>query len=166
MSRSGYVDCDGGDEFDHLRAAGWRANVRRCVGSRKGQVFMWELYLALESLPDRALVTGALVDLEGSYCTLGALARYRGLTIPESLRVTDEGEPDDYEFAEAMGPFFGIKGMLAREVMYANDEADDWHDVPGPPTRPWCSTPSRTDSPKERWQRMRAWVVEQLRGIP
>lgn len=172
MSRSGYIDYDGGDEFDHFRAAGWSSNVRRCIAGRKGQLLMWQLYLALESLPERALITAALVDRQGSYCTLGALARYRGLTIPDDLKETEDGEqPDEYEFAEAMGPLFGIKDMLAREVMFENDEADNWHWPDGTVCHgvPYAQreTPiRREDTPAERWQRMREWVVSQLRGIP
>jgi hypothetical protein len=164
MSRSGYSDGDCDSNEDMLRMYGWQANVRRCMSGRKGQAFMWQLYLALEALPDRALVTGALVDREGSYCALGAVARFRGMEIPEQFRETEEGEPDEYEFASAMGPFLGVKDMLAREVMYHNDDDDDWHEVPGPPKR-YCSL-RRSDNPHERWLRMRAWVVEQLRGIP
>lgn len=165
MSRSGYSDSDGYDDFDHLRAAAYRGNIRRCIGGRKGQAFMWQLYLALEALPERVLVTGALVNREGSYCALGAVARFRGLDIPKEFAETEEGDPEDYEFAEAMGPFLGIKDMLAREVMYHNDDGDDWHEIPGPGTR-WGSTLHRWDTPKERYQRVRAWVVEHLRGIP
>lgn len=161
MSRSGYVDCDGEND---LAMYGWRANVRRCMAGRKGQAFMWQLYLALEALPERALVTGSLVNRDGDYCALGAVARFRGLEIPEHLRETAEGEPDEDEFQAAMGSLLGIKDMLAREVMYHNDEDDDWHEVPGPPKR-HCSL-RRSDNPKERWQRMRVWVVEQLRAIP
>lgn len=164
MSRSGYSDGDCDSTEDMLRMYAWQANVRRCIGGRKGQAFMWQLYLALEALPERALVTGALVNRDGHYCALGAVARFRGLEIPEHFRETAEGEPDEYEFAEAMGPFLGIKDMLAREVMYENDDGDEWHETPGPPKR-HC-TLRRADTPEERWQRMRAWVVDQLKGVP
>lgn len=171
MSRSGYVDYDGGDEHDHLRAAGWAANVRRCLAGKKGQAFLWELYLALEALPERALIIGAIEDQQGTCCSLGAVARYRGIDVPKKFIATDDDEIDQYEFAEAMGPLFGIKDLLAREIMFENDEADNWHWPDGTVCHgvPWAQrdTPiRREDTPEERWQRMRCWVVSRLRGTP
>lgn len=164
MSRSGYIDGDG-DTEQMFAVYGWNANVRRCIAGRHGQAFMWELYNALEALPTHELITSGLVDQNGACCSLGAVARYRRMEIPERLRVTEEGEPDDYEFQEAMGPLLGIKNMLAREVMFYNDDADEWHEVPGPAT--WRGGAlSRAETPAERWQRMRAWVVSNLRDIP
>src|SRR6185312_1184289 len=73
VSRSGYTDgeCDSTEDF--LRMCGWNANVRRCIAGRHGQAFMWELYQALEALPERKLIRGALED-GGAYCSLGAVA--------------------------------------------------------------------------------------------
>jgi hypothetical protein len=171
MGRSGYQDYEGGDQYDELRASGWAANVRRCIGGRKGQAFMWELLLALQALPRRELITGGLIDQEGCPCALGAVALSRGKDVPPDLRVTDEGEPDEDYFAEAMGGFFGIKDLLAREVMYHNDEADEWHHPEtGAVVTSWPCYDKRqvrtTDMPAERWQRMREWVVSNLRNIP
>lgn len=166
MSRSGYSDGDCDSTEDFLRMCGWNANVRRCIGGRHGQAFMWELYQALESLPQRSLIQGSL-EHHGAYCSLGAVALARGEEIPEGLRGTDEDE-EDYEIEEryaAMGGFFGIKDMLAREIMWQNDDADCLHYTPGPPQR-HNSLPTREETPEERWQRVRAWVVSKLRGIP
>lgn len=173
MSRSGYIDdCDDVDSM--LRSYGWQANVRRCIAGRRGQALLWELYQALEALPTREIVTGALLDTStGSVCSLGALAVYRKMPIPPEFCTTGapDDEPDEYEFSQAMGPLFGIKDMLAREVMYENDEGDQWH---------WADDGSicegirhgvtrevrRHDTPQERWQRMRGWVVDRLGDIP
>lgn len=163
MSRSGYVDDCDSDQM--LAVYGWNANVRRCLRGREGQAFLWTLYQALEALPDRRIIQGSLVDREGSACSLGAVALFRGMAIPDDWKETAEGEPDEYEFMEAMGPLFKIKDMLAREIMYQNDDCDDRHELPGP-TQQWRCSPSRYDLPEERWQRMRAWAVSQLRGIP
>lgn len=171
MSRAGYHEADGEDD---LAIYGYQANVRRCIAGRRGQAFMWELYQALEAIPSRELITRALVDTStGAMCSLGAVAVQRKLAIPAELCTTGapDDEPDDYEFAEAMGPMFGIKDMLAREIMYENDECGRWHWEDdgtvchgvrhGEPRkyRTW-------ETPGERWQRMRRWVVGRLKGLP
>lgn len=173
MSRSGYIDGDGCDEFDALRSYGWRANVNRCINGRRGQAFMWELYLALEALPKRELITGALVsDESGSVCALGAVAVRRGMEIPDKFKLTDDEFrfETDMEFAEAMGPLFGLKDMLAREVMYVNDEEQEDHFVDdGTSTIGQWYQPGRKtrhENSAERFQRVRAWVVSELRDIP
>lgn len=171
MGRSGYTDYDDcADAADMLRMYAWNANVRRHIAGRKGQAFMWELYQALEDLPEKVLIQGGLVDQDGTCCALGAVARYRKMEVPEEFRITPEEEPDEYEFQEAMGPLFGIRDMMAREVMYANDECDDWRLMDGTKllSLPWeqRETPTRYDNPHERWQRMREWVVSHLEGIP
>lgn len=171
MSRAGYTDDGPEDQESFLRMIGWQANVRRCIAGKKGQSFLWELYLALDALPERALITGALEDQQGTCCSLGAVARYRGIDVPKEFVATDDDEIDEYEFAEAMGPLFGIKDMLAREIMFENDEADNWHWPDGRVCDgvPYAQrdTPIRySDTPAERWHRMRRWVVSRLRGIP
>jgi hypothetical protein len=182
MSRAGYTEADC-DAEDMLRQYGWQANVRRAIAGRKGQAFLWELYLSLEVLPKRELITGALVDSQGCACALGAVALTRGMDIPSEFTKLygpsqhewsdslQNDVDDDGEFADAMGPLFGIKDMLAREIMYVNDEMDRWHwadtgDVcHGVPYG--CTREVRHhDLPDERWQRVRRWVVSNLRDIP
>lgn len=175
MSRSGYSDGDDCDSDAMLRMYGWQANVQRCIGGRKGQAFMWELYQSLEALPKKELITGALVDTNTqSVCSLGAVAVHRGMSIPAEFCTTGapDDEPDEFEFAQAMGPLFGLKDMLAREVMYINDEEGNHHYIDNGlaygrlneqynPARQ-----TRRETPAERWQRVRDWVVSELKGIP
>ena len=174
MGRSGYIEADDCDENSMLRVAGWQANVRRCLRGRPGQKFLWELYEALQALRDHELVTGALLDTStGAVCALGAVAVYRKMQIPVEFTTTGapDDEPDEYEFAEAMGPFFGIKDMLASEIMYENDECGTWHweddgtichGVRHGETRKYRTY----ETPHERWRRMRCWVVSWLQEIP
>lgn len=172
MGRSGYIE--DGDSEDMLGIYGWQANVRRCIAGRKGQAVLWELYQALEALPDRELTTGALQNTEtGEVCSLGALAVYRKMVIPPEFCTTGalDDEPDEYEFSEAMGPLFGIKDMLARELMYENDDCGQWHweddgtvcqGIRYGETRKYRTY----EMPHERWQRIRRWIVSRLKGIP
>ena len=127
MSRSGYSD-DG----EHLEL--WRANVERTIRGKRGQAFLKELLQALEQMPQKRLITDALVR-SGEVCAIGALGLKRGICM-DSI---DQEEPDQ------VGAAFGISSMLAQEVVYMNDETH-WR-----------------DSPEERWKRMHEWVREQIR---
>ncbi len=169
MSRSAYTEFDDCDEHDNLRVGGWQANVRRALGGKRGQAFLWELYQALEAMPRRELITGALVNLEGSCCALGAVAVKRGYDIPEHWREVPEGMPEECDFMDGLGYFFGIKDMLAQEIMYLNDDCGRMHFVDtGIRTRgSWpVNAKVRDETDAERWQRMREWVVSKLKGIP
>lgn len=166
MGRAGYNEGDCCDTGDFLRMCGWNANVKRCIAGRAGQAFLWELYHSLYALPQRALVHGAL-EATGAYCSLGAVFLRRGMEIPANLREVAE-DVDDYELAElyeGMGGLLGIKDMLAREVMYQNDDCDDTHYAEGP-ALPFRYGPTRPETPEERWRRMVGWVVGQLRNVP
>jgi len=173
VGRAGYIEADGDND---LQIAGWRANVRRMMQGRQGQRFLWELYLSLEALPRKELITGGLIDKDGDCCALGAVAVSRGIEIPDDLKVRldENGEPEDddgYDFYDLVTPLLKIKEMMAREVMYQNDECDTWHWPDGSICRsiPWAKRdiPVRySDTPAERWLRMRRWVVSRLVGIP
>ena len=171
VSRSGYYDdgdCDSTEDF--LRMCAWTGNVRRHLGGRRGQAFLWELYQALEALPQHELITGALVDRTGACCSLGAVAVARGVPVPEELGVAAFDEfgavLEDSDFYDAASGLLDIHEMMAREVMYQNDDCDEFHYVPGPPSDRYGSAPRREETPAERWQRMREWVVGRLRGVP
>lgn len=172
MSRSGYTESDGDyDTADMLRMYGYQANVNRHIAGRAGQKFLWELYLALEALPKRELITDTLMDKEGAYCALGAVARYRNIAIPAELGTEshDEyGDPyDDCDFYDAAASLLNIRDLMAREVMYVNDECGDTHEVPGPTTSRYGSAGLwRLENEEERWARMRRWVVSRLKDIP
>lgn len=173
MSRSGFVEADGEND---LAIYGWQANVRRMMRGKNGQQFLWELYLSLEALPTKELIVGGLVDDDGAYCALGAVARNRGIEIPEDLKVRldengDLDDSDDCDFYASVTPLLKLKEMMAREVMHENDEGDTWHWPDGRVCHglSWKDrdVPIRDyDLPHERWQRMRRWVVSRLRGIP
>lgn len=173
MSRSGFVDSDGEND---LAIYGWQANARRMMRGKPGQSFLWELYLSLEALPKKELITGGLVDEDGACCALGAVALRRGIEIPDDLKVRrnedgDIDEDDADDFYQYVTPLLKIKEMMAREVMYENDEGDQWHWPDGRVCHSLAykdrdAPIRRYDLPHERWQRLRRWVVSRLRGIP
>lgn len=114
----------------------WRGNVERAIRGRRGQAFLREMADALDAMPVKELVADDLVRDSEHVCALGAVAVFRG---------QDVSKLDIYD-GEEVGQTFGIARHLAQEVAYVNDEAG----------------PRKGETPAERWQRMRAWVSEQL----
>lgn len=167
MSRSGYVD----DMDDTLALGRWRAQVASATRGKRGQKLLRDLLAALDAMPEKRLVAYELeisatadekhaqswVKLfndpaaadryrkdivekrpaeyrEGDVCALGALGRVRGLDMTDL----------DPEECEGVAAAFDIASPLAREIVYMNDE--------GP-----------SETPEQRWQRMRKWVAAQIK---
>lgn len=142
MSRSGYCDDDDGDG----RIAMWRGQVASASRGKRGQRFFRELIEALDALPEKRLVTDALIK-EGEVCALGALGLKRGLPIED----IDPNDPD------TVGAKFDIAHQLAAETVYVNDECSIGKYVEGKYV---------PETPEQRWQRMRAWAVSNLKPAP
>lgn len=142
MSRSGYSEeCDG---WDLIR---WRGAVASAIRGEYGQSFLRAALVALDEMPEKRLVTSALVTPEGECCTMGAVALRYG----RNTKSVDPFERD--EVAE----LFGIAPALAAEIAYENDEhSTTWKMVNGRHT-----LVNETD--EERWTRMRAWVASQIK---
>lgn len=114
----------------------WRGAVASAMRGKRGQAFLREALAALDALPNAELVAGDL-RRSGSVCTLGAVGVSRGTPL-ESV--------DPYD-NEAVASLFGLPHAMACEVMWMNDEAG-----------------YRDETPRRRWERMRAWLVENIRG--
>lgn len=122
------------DDCDNLEL--YRASVERALGGRRGQNFLREMLAAMDAMPDKALIAGELVDADGSCCALGTVCKARGL----------DADAIDYYDGEAVGGALGIARAMACEVEYMNDE--------GAIDR---------ETPKQRFQRMRAWIASQIK---
>jgi hypothetical protein len=92
------------------------------------------LLAALDAMPDKSLIANELEE-DGGVCAIGSLGKARGVDMSK----LDPEEP------EAVAAAFDIATCLAQEVVYMNDEVN-WHETPG-----------------QRWERMRAWVVKQIK---
>lgn len=136
MSRSGYSD-------DCENIAMWRGQVASASRGKRGQTFFRDLITALDAMPEKRLIKGDIRDDSGCVCALGALGAARGF---------DLDTIDPYAYDE-LGAKFNIAHQLAQEVMYENDEGSTIHEVNGEWVR---------ETPELRWQRVRAWAVEQL----
>lgn len=143
MSRSNYSDDIGGGWEDNL----WRGAVRRALQGKRGQAFLREMLEALDALHDKALIEEELYS-EGSVCAIGSVGLKRG------IEMTDL-DPENYT---AIAKRFGIAESMVREIEYENDEiGNHWH-LSSEGKYCW-----KNETPEERFIRVRAWVVSQIR---
>lgn len=115
----------------------WRGQVASAIRGKRGQKFLADLLAALDALPVKELIVGDLEKLDGSVCAIGALGKVRGV---DMLKL----DPDNYD---QVADAFGIAHQLAQEVVFLNDE--HW----------------QPETPSQRFQRMRAWVVSQIKDV-
>lgn len=131
MSRSGYTDDCWGSEL-----ALWRGAVDSAICGRRGQAFLREMLVALDSLHAKELVKNDL-EKDGKVCALGSVGLLRG------VKMSDIDPTERNEVAAA----FNIAPAMAAEIVYMNDEAG-----------------RHGETPEERFSRVRAWVSEQIRN--
>lgn len=117
----------------------WRGAVANAINGRRGQVFLRELLASLDALPTPRLVANELEE-NGQVCSLGAVGVRRGVDMTAI-------DPEDHEHHQQLSKLFGIAPALVQEIEYMNDEGN-----------------YRNETPEERFTRMRAWVVEQIRA--
>lgn len=129
-----------GYSYDYENVAMWRGQVASAIRGKRGQAFFRDLVAALDALPEKKLIEGDLQDDSGCVCALGALGVKRGITLDAI---------DTYDY-DALSKTFDIAHQLAQEVMFENDEGG----IRG------------RETPEERWTRVRAWAVEQIRVTP
>lgn len=135
MGRSGYTD-DFDDNFALIR---WRGAVKKAINGKRGQAFLREMLAALDAMPEKRLIRDALHE-DGEVCAIGAPGRARGIDMSK----LDPEEPD--QIAKA----FGISRALVCEIEFTND--DDFS----------CD---RGEKPEKRFERVRKWVVSQIREV-
>lgn len=126
--------CGYSDDLDPFELGRWRGRVASALRGKRGQAFLRELLAALDAIPEKRLVKNAF-ESNGEVCALGSVARTRGIAMPPL---------DEDDEARGTGPIFGIADPMAREIMFWNDEGA-WE-----------------ETPEQRWQRMRKWVVENI----
>jgi hypothetical protein len=163
VSRSGYTD-DG----DNL--AMWRGQVANSIRGKRGQALLLDMVRALDAMPTKQLFQGHLVAQDGGVCGLGAVGLARGVDMAQFEKYIDnDGHVDDpVSLAQQLGHTLNAPYQLIQEIQYLNDEwIDRVYDLPNPlhgrPGQPEFL--GRDATPKERWQRMRKWAVEQLKPI-
>lgn len=122
------------DGDDNRSLIKWRGMVASATRGSRGQQFFHDLISALDAMPEKALIVGELENADG-VCAIGSLGKARGIDMTKL----------DPEVPEDVGAAFNIAPCLAQEVVYMNDE--------------WLYS----ESPQDRWKRMKKWAEEQLR---
>ena len=140
MSRSGYSE-----NLDEWALIRWRGAVKKALRGERGQAFLREMLTAMDAMPEKALISGELIDSDGACCAMGTVCKARGLDVSNL----------DYEASEDVGGALGIARAMAAEISYENDEC-------GPPH--WNKPGGET--PQERFIRMRTWIASKLRAHP
>lgn len=92
----------------------------------------------LDAMPDKELITGELINKEGQCCALGCLAQAKDINVADI-------DPED---RRGVAKRFNIAPALAAEIAYENDEG---------------ARRSEEETPAKRWERMRAWVADQIK---
>lgn len=138
MSRSGYSE-DYDEEFPNALEL-FRANIDRTIDGKRGQAFLRDLLGALDALPEKRLIADDL-EHQGEVCAIGALGKARGIDMKGI-------DPED---AKCVAKMFGITAILAREIVFENDEGAGY----------WAR---EKETPEARWQRMREWVSGHIKN--
>jgi hypothetical protein len=142
MSRHGYVEFDGDDPLQEGR---WRGAVLSALRGKRGQSFFKEMLQALDEMPIKALAARSFTR-GGEICALGSVAVKRGIDVSDFEAGEGEDSWDDEIDHDALAEVFGIAPVMAREIMYENDEG------------------AYNETPEHRWKRVRAWVVRNIRS--
>lgn len=135
MSRSGYSDDCSGAELNL-----WRGAVESALRGKRGQALLSDLVAGLDAMPVKRLVSNELVTADGEFCSLGVVARHRGIV--EQVKTLD---PED---RDGVAKTFGIAKALAAEVVYMNDENG-----------------FNAETPETRWARMREWAADRIQKV-
>lgn len=123
------------DDSDQWATICWRGAVASAIRGKRGQAFLREMLTAMDALPEKKLVSHEL-EMDGQVCAIGSVGMARGIDMSQL-------DPENYS---KVADTFGISEALAREIVYENDEGG-WRD----------------DTPEKRFERMRAWIMKNLR---
>lgn len=120
------------EDYDHMNL--YRSAVERAIKGKRGQAFLKELAASLDAMPDKRLISYELISKTGEVCAIGAYCKAKGIDV----RGVDVEDPD------MIGRLVGISRSMAAEIEYENDEV------------------SESQTPEQRWIRMRKWIAASM----
>lgn len=142
---------DAGD--DEMPYGLWLGAVTRATTSKRGQQTLRDLEQALLAIPDKRLAYEH-ISHEGEMCAVGAYVAYKEQQTDPSQdrgaiikRLEDEyfWEGESLRQTARLGEESGIAWSLAWEIASVND---------------YCF--GRDHTPEQRWEKMLAWVRQQI----
>lgn len=117
----------------------WRGAVERAIHGKRGQAFLREMADALDAMPEKVLIAGELINEDGECCAIGAVCKARGTDVSQIY----------YDDPNEVAKSIGVARAMAAEIAYENDEQG-----------------GSSETPAQRWQRIRQWVASCLRQNP
>lgn len=124
------------DLDDNWQMIKWRGMVSSSIRGQRGQKLLKDILHALDNLPEKVLIANDLQNEDGDVCALGAAFKLRNIP-------TEQIDPEEPEHVAAA---LNIAPCLAQEIVYMNDEYGPYG-----------------ETPQQRWERIRKWVVENIR---
>lgn len=115
----------------------YRKSVENALKGARGQAFLKELATLMDAMPEKILIANEVISETGQCCTAGVVCKARGLDVSHIEL--------DYGDGEDLAKLLGIARCMAAEIAFMNDE--------------WGSA---SETPAERWVRMRKWVAENI----
>ena len=121
------------DDYEHIEL--YRNAVERAMSGKRGQDFFKKMAKAMDDMPEKKLITGRIIDKQGLCCAMGTVFKAEGIDVSKV----------DYNDRDEVAKLINIAPSMAAEIAYMNDE--------------W----SPSDTPEQRWVRIRAWIDENLK---
>lgn len=126
------------DEIDQQDLAMWRGRVASAMRGKRGQQLLRDLLAALDAMPQKRLIRDQLVDGD-DVCLLGAGAKVRD--VKDIAKI----DPEDHA---ALASRFDVAACLIKEIEDVND-GSGW----------------RNETPEKRYERVREWLIENIKPL-
>lgn len=125
------------DDFDGWQLVLWRGAVESAINGKRGQAFLKEMLAVMDAMSVKRLIAHDLVLDSGEVCAIGSVAVARG---------TDLSGVEGYDH-DTLSKRMGIARAMVQEIEFIND--DDFR--------------YRNETPEQRFERVYAWVKEQIK---
>lgn len=136
----------------------WQTDLERALTSGRGQRILREIETALRAMPERRLISDAIVEWDedeqaGAVCAVGAYAAFKQVQAGKSwadsfamLAERHSGDADEWQ-TEWLGRSVGLARTVAWYLGWLNDERFGHL------------------KPRQRWRAMLRWVRSEIKPV-